>query len=248
MVQTKNFALLQDYVKSLRAIPSGVFSMGSASGNPYERPVHTVRLSSFRMGANLITVGMWKEYCTSIGREVPKLPGFLIDDHPVDVSWTDVMGKDGKGGFCAWASNLVGFQLSLPTEAQFEYAALGGRSGARYPWGNEFDDRLLWSSVKIKRESTASINRTSNIFVNDYGLRDMAGNVWQWCFDNYGAYSEELQIDPKSPDKPIPNTRCVRGGSWKSDNPDCFRCSFRHEFDPYFWGGSFGFRLTAGRI
>ena len=60
------------------------------------------------------------------------------------------MGTDGKGGFCAWASDIAGFRLTLPTEAQFEYAARGGQSGLAYPWGDTFDQsKLLCSGTDV---------------------------------------------------------------------------------------------------
>ena len=83
-----------------------------------EKPVHTVTLSAFRMAATPVTVAVWKEYCKATSTPLPKEPSWgFIDDHPVIyVSWNDIMGIDGKGGFCAWATELAGIKLMLPTE------------------------------------------------------------------------------------------------------------------------------------
>ena len=171
-----------------------------------------------------------------------------IDDHPVvNVSWNDIMGTDGKSGFCAWASVVAGFRLTLPTEAQFEYASRGGQSGLEYPWGNTFDDSKLWCSAKTSRSRTAPVVRSSNIFSNHpYGLTDMAGNVWQWCSDSYEPYTGTEATNPVGSSTSSDNTRCVRGGSWYIGNPDYFRCADRGRNDPGFRLINFGFRLSAG--
>jgi sulfatase modifying factor 1 len=162
------------------------------------------------------------------------------------VSWNDIMGSDGKGGFCAWASDIAGFRLTLPTEAQFEYASRGGQSGLVYPWGNSFDDSKLWCSKSNQRTSTAPVIRPSNIFRNAYGLTDMSGHVWQWCSDWYGPYSNASQTDPQGPSSSSQISRCVRGGSWDNYDPDLFRCAYRLRNLPDNWFINDGFRLSAG--
>ena len=220
----------------------------SSTGDPDEKPVHRVTLSAFRMGATPVTVAVWKEYCAATGTKLPKAPDWgLLDDHPVvNVSWNDIMGSDRKGGFCAWASNIAGFRLTLPTEAQFEYAARGGKRGLEYPWGNTFDDSKLWCSTSSRRASTAPVIRISNIFRNSYGLTDMSGNVWQWCSDLYGPYSGNAQNDPLGPSSTSDKFRCVRGGSWNFNDPDYFRCAIRNGLNPVGRSNYIGFRLSAG--
>ena len=193
---------LAAYVSAMRPIPAGSFTMGSDTSKfDDEKPAHAVTLSAFRMGATPVTVGMWKEYCASAGVVMPDAPEWgWIDDHPVvNVSWNDIMGEDGKGGFCAWASGVAGIRLTLPTEAQWEYAARGGQEGFMYPWGNEFDRSKLWFSVDNEGGAgrTASVSRSSNVHRNGYGLTDMAGNVWEWCSDWYGAYPSESRSVPR---------------------------------------------------
>jgi formylglycine-generating enzyme required for sulfatase activity len=136
------YPALSAYINAMCTIPAGTFQMGSATGYVIEKPVHSVTLSVFRMGATPVTVAIWKEYCAATKTPLPAAPewGFL-DEHPiVNVSWDDIMGIDGPGGFCAWASDVAGFRLTLPTEAQFEYAACGGVYDQDFPWGNAFDD------------------------------------------------------------------------------------------------------------
>ena len=242
------YPALTAYVESLRRIPAGTFQMGSSSGRDDEKPIHSVTLSAFRMGATPVTVAVWKEYCAATEITLPKAPDWgLLDDHPVvNVSWNDIMGPDGKGGFCAWASDIAGFRLTLPTEAQFEYAARGGRSGLEYPWGNTFDDSKVWSSVSSRRKGTAPVTRSSNIFRNGYGLTDVSGNVWQMCSDFYGPYSRGTQNDPVGPSSTSDHYRCARGGSYDFSFHAFFRCATREWSSPDSKSDNSGFRLVAG--
>jgi formylglycine-generating enzyme required for sulfatase activity len=263
-----DYPALQDYIDSLCLIPTGTFQMGSSTGDSDEKPVHSVTLSAFRMGATPVTFSIWLEYCTATGTELPEWPYWesiyvesartyppvhepwdLISDQPVvNVSWNDIMGTDGKGGFCAWASDVAGFRLTLPTEAQFEYASRGGQSGLDYPWGNSFDRSKLWCWGNSEYEfgETALVTRSYNIFRNAYGLTDMSGNVWQWCSDLYGPYSSSSQNDPTGPSLTSDNKRCVRGGSWLGSGPDYFRCAIRGRGIPDDGYDNIGFRLSAG--
>jgi sulfatase modifying factor 1 len=239
---------LRAYVTTLKTIPAGSFQMGSSTAHPEEKPVHSVTLSAYRMGATPVTAAVWKEYCAATGTKLPEAPSWgFLDDHPVvNVSWNDIMGVDGKSGFCAWASEVAGFCLALPTEAQFEYAACGGQSRLVYPWGNIFDRSKLWCSGPSEPTSTAPVTRSSNLFRNAYGLTDMSGNVWQWCSDWYGPYSSTSKTDPQGPSSSSENRRCVRGGSWDFNDPDLFRCANRDGNYPGFRDFDVGFRLSAG--
>jgi formylglycine-generating enzyme required for sulfatase activity len=245
-----DYPALRAHIESLRPIPAGTFQMGSASARAGddEKPIHSVTLSAFRMGATPVTFAVWKEYCSATGTTLPKDPGWgLLDDHPVvNVSWNDIMGSDGNGGFCAWASDIASFRLTLPTEAQWEYAARGGVAGQEFPWGNSYDDSKLWCYEVTPRKQTAQVVRTSNIYRNGFGLTDMVGNVYQWCSDLYAPYSSVSQTDPIGPPSTSGNVRCVRGGSWNSSNPGSFRCANRFSYLPDFWSGFYGFRLSAG--
>ena len=245
----KDFPALRGYLASLKKIPAGTFQMGGMSYTS-EKPVHTVTLSAFRMAATPVTVAVWKEYCKATSTPLPKEPSWgFIDDHPVVyVSWNDIMGTDGNGGFCAWASDVAGFRLTLPTEAQFEYASRGGQDGNEFPWGNIFDRRKVWCSLKALGDAgkTAPVVRTSKIFRNAYGLTDMSGNVYQWCSDLYAPDTSDAQADRTRLLSGASNKRCVRGSSWLSIIPDDFRCANRGSYLPDFRFDVTGFRLMAG--
>ena len=245
-----DYPALRAYVESLRPIPAGTFQMGSTTGEADEKPRHSVRLSAFRMGAMPVTVAVWKEYCTSTGKTLPRAPRWgLLDDHPVvNVSWHDIMGSDGNGGFCAWASDVAGFRLTLPTESQWEYAACGGDTGHEYPWGNVFDRSKLWCSVNDNGDAnmTAPVDRLTRIFRNAYGLTDIVGNVWQWCTDVYGAYSSGNEIELMGPSLTSGNKRSCRGAAWVYRDPEFFRCAVRFKKTPLSGDYFTGFRLSAG--
>jgi len=233
---------------TLRDLPAGTFTMGSDSAPDWTDGwrIHRVTLSAFRMGATPVTVGMWREYSDATGAKMPEAPEWgWIEDHPiVNVKWVDIMGWNGQGGFCTWASDLVGYRLTVPTESQWEYAARGCAEGIEYPWGDTYDDSKGWGSPVTHRASTAPVFRSTNIHRNCYGLSDMVGNVWEWCSDWYGAYPTQSVSDPLGASSG--DSRCLRGGSWQYGDANGFRCAFRGWSLPENWRPDLGFRLAAG--
>jgi hypothetical protein len=182
-----DFPYLRGYVERMQYCPGGTFLMGSDTDTKDEQPRHEVKLNDFVLGQTPVTWQLWWEYCSATGTPLP-LPGALGRplDHPVvNVSWFDIMGTDGQSGFCGWASDVLGYRVLLPTEAQFEYAALGGESGKAYPWGDRFDrDALWWSGGgRLLENKTAPVYRENKTYKNRFGLIDMAGHCTQWCLD-----------------------------------------------------------------
>ena len=246
MNQLSSYPHLKWYVSNLRFIPEGTFRFGASPS--VKESGSRISMSAFRMGATPVTWGMWKEYRKSIavpgkGIKLPDDPGWgYPDDHPVvNVSWDDIMNP---GGFCEWASKTAGFKLTLPSDAQFEYAARGGKDGLEYPWGNDFDTEKVWCRKNIgDAGKTAAVDRTNRIYRNGYGLTDMVGNVWQWCADYYNSDYRAVGKDPV--DIKNSGSRCVRGGSWFFIIPGVFRCAIRVRGNPDYRGNDFGFRLVA---
>jgi formylglycine-generating enzyme required for sulfatase activity len=200
-------------------IPAGPFLMGDDDRKDNKR--RTVTLDAYYIYKNVVTVRQYEGYCKATGNNMPKPPKFNSKwknrDHPiVNVSWFDAMK------YCEWAG------VSLPTEQQWEKAARG-TDGRQYPWGNTFDSSKLWWSKEQLRYAgrTTAVGRHTD---SPYGLSDMAGNVWQWCADDYdgtGTY------------------RVLRGGSWSGDCPELFRCAGRLWLLPVFSFGDRGFRCVA---
>jgi len=152
------------------------------------------------------------------------------DDHPVVcVTWNDA---------CAFADWLnatdkakpAGSTYRLPTEAEWEYAARGPKS-LTFPWGDEWDAARAnfagkgtgfpWDDKEADdgHLRTASVGSFSPKGDSPFGLADMAGNVWEWCKDLYGAYEGEEQKDPTGP--ATGGAGVVRGGSWHAHPGHC---------------------------
>ena len=246
------FPHLAAYCKTLRKVPGGTYQLGSDSHADIERPRHSVTLTPFRLGATPVTVALWREYCTAINVEMPAAPTWgWLDDHPVvNISYSDVttaFHASGKPGFLAWAVVTSGVPLMLPTEAQWEAAAQSKRASDDYPWGLSFDSSKLWCSKDTWKDAgkTASTVRKDRIHTNAYGIRDLVGNVWEWCQDWNGPYSAAATIDPAGPQNGT--RRALRGGSWYNEWPDVFRTAYRYRMLPEKREDNIGFRLAAAK-
>jgi formylglycine-generating enzyme required for sulfatase activity len=220
-------------------IPSGCFNMGDAfsEGYSWELPVHNVCItSSFYMDVNLVTNAEYAAcvsggWCTAPGNASsysrasyygnPTYNNFPV----IYVNWTQATA------YCTWSGKR------LPTEAQWEYAARGGLSGKRYPWGDT-------ATACVDGNFDYCIGDTSAVGsypANGYGLYDVGGNVWEWVNDWYSDtyYSTSPPNNP-----PGPNTgtyRVLRGNYWYYDD---VRVSFRLGLDPTGRDFSVGFRCS----
>lgn len=166
-----------------------------------------------------------------------------LDEHPVvHVSWNDAMA------YCAWAGR------ALPTEAQWECAARGGRPGLRYPWGDELDSphhANIWQG-RFPVENTLDDGHLTTAPVrsyspNDYGLWQAVGNVWEWCADRWApdTYSRSAATAPTGPTTGA--TRVMRGGSYLCHDSYCnrYRNAARSSNTPDSSTGNIGFRTVA---
>jgi len=230
------------YVFHMVRIEKGSFMMGAAgSGARFdEKPVHEVTLTEdYELGIYPVTQGLWRAVMGSAWPEV----GFEGDERPMEgVSWEDICAS---GGFLEQLnarlsdSGLVG-AFNLPTEAQWEYAARGGRYWERAGRLYAGSDRLVevgWCLHNAGLKTQNAGRKMSNVL----GLCDMSGNVWEWCRDWYGTYPAEPQTDPSGPD--TGEYRVFRGGSWRDAPHDC-RVAVRDNYKAAFHYSNLGFRLA----
>ena len=230
-------------------VPAGAYMMGTSEGelaallraNPKlkreefagEMPQHKVQLESFYIYKNEVTVAQYRKFCAATGLNMPPEPEWKWQDNQpiVNVSWNDAKA------YASWAG------MALPTEAQWEKAARG-TDGRIFPWGNAWDSSKLQSSNIVAATQTASVG-SFPAGASPYGCQDMAGNVWEWCNDFYGADYYQSS-PPNNPYGPASGTaRVLRGGSLAENNQNNFRTSYRAFYDPSSKLNMAGFRCVT---
>ncbi len=222
-------------------VPGGCFKMGSppnAEGRDAdEEPLHTVCLSGFWMGEREVTQQQWQRVMLHNPAQLHhEVIGQKDEAFPVEgVSRLDIEELLTKLN-----GHLQGMvTLSLPSEAQWEYACRNGGEKVTLP-GYAQVDQLAW----YRNNSNNITQMTGSRSPNRLGLYDMSGNVWEWVRDSYdqGGYSRHESNDPMiSSDSPF---SVIRGGGWK-DGSDALRCANRG-FERYTSKRSdLGLRLAA---
>jgi formylglycine-generating enzyme required for sulfatase activity len=213
-------------------VEGGTFQMGSSSGESDEKPVHSVTLSAFNIGKYEVTQAQWK---VVMGNNPSNFTG--CDDCPVEnVSWNDVQD------FIRKLNAQTGKNYRLPTEAEWEYAAKGGKSGKGYTYSGSNDlNAVAWNSDN-SGSKTHSIGGKQ---ANELGIYDMSGNVWEWCSDWYDTYTSYSETNPTGASSG--QLRVLRGGSWLSSANRC-RTAFRFRRNPDDWYYYYGFRLVLPAV
>lgn len=207
--------------------------------------------------------GAWWDYVFEASWRLPEgpgKPGYQDKmDHPVvHISYFDAMK------YCEWKTKKTGIKHRLPTEAEWEYAARGGLKGKEYIWGDEQEPEgrimaNIWQG-RFPKENTKKDGYYTTAPVgkyppNGYGLFDMGGNVWEWCYDWYmpNYYGNSPISNPKGPNESYdpnePNQwkRVQRGGSFLCSDLYCgsFRPSRRMKTTPDTGMSHAGFRVVA---
>ena len=158
---------------------------------------------------------------------------FKGDDLPVEqVSWNDCQE------FISKLNSMTGRRLRLPTEAEWEYAARGGKKsrGYQYSGSSNISDVVWYWENSAEKTHPVGMKQA-----NELGIYDMSGNVYEWCQDRCGSYVSSSQTNPTGA---VSGSRRVgRGGSWGDIARFC-RSSFRNGGTPDYRNCCFGFRLV----
>lgn len=194
-------------------VKGGTFVMGATveqddEGDNDELPLQTVTLDDYMIGETEVTQGLWY----AVMGERPISPDG--DDHPMkEVSHDECLV------FIRKLNELTGRHFSLPTEAQWEFAARGGNESKHYKYAGSNDiDEVAWYSANcwdLGKESPEFGNHpVATKKPNELGLYDMSGNVWEWCHESYISYDGQPKHNPGLHEDAQGSYRCNRGGSW----------------------------------
>ncbi|AUS04155.1 formylglycine-generating enzyme family protein [Pseudotamlana carrageenivorans] len=220
-------------------VTGGTFTMGNKDGakGSDEVPTHKITLSDFSIGKTEITVAQYRYYCNETGVEMPKEPNWGWNDNSpiINVSWDEAVN------YCDWLSEKLKGKITLPTEAQWEYAARGGNKskGYNYSGGNKMKN-VGWF-IENSNDKTQPVATKKP---NELGIYDMSGNVWEWCLDWYKKeyYAKSTTIDPLNIISA--DYKVLRGGSWYNDASYCHVAN-RSSNEPKY---RHGYNLTGFRV
>ena len=222
---------------TMKLVEAGTFLMG---GKKYddEKPKHRVTITKdYYIGETEVTQALWKAVTgyspTTDGSSWTTTYG-LGDNYPAyNISYEDVQK------FITKLNSMTGETFRMPTEAEWEFAARGGKKskGYTYSGSNTIGDVAWYGS------NASKTNIVKTKAANELGIYDMSGNVWEWCSDWYSSsyHSSSPENDPTGPT--TGSNRVSRGGGWADDAAYC-RCADRNTYAPSYRDNYVGFRLA----
>ena len=221
-------------------VPAGWFMMGCETGRDEEKPVHRVWVDAFEMALVQVRNCDWTVFMEATSHPPPKCwndPALNQAEQPVvAVTWFEAVK------YSDWLSSLTRRRYRLPTEAEWEHAALGGRERSLYPWGDTPPDAWPEYLARWSGEVKGPLPVGQGA-PNPYGVYDLSENVHEWCADwfdpRYYAASPE-----RNPQGPVAGERrASRGGSWRH-MIKVSRSAARASIPPAFQYADYGFRVV----
>ncbi|MBV6442944.1 MAG: Hercynine oxygenase [Saprospiraceae bacterium] len=257
------FKLLERrYFPDMVPVVGGTYQMGAEKG---ESKGHRVTIDNFHIARTQVTWWQYMLFCRATNREMPSSPGWgRIGNHPVvNVNWYDAVqyanwvserrgytpvyeidtarkDPNNKSDYDKqkWTVTLRkdADGLRLPTEAEWEFAARGGKQSKGFEYAGSDDlDEVGWYSNNAESKTHPVAEKKAN----ELGIYDMSGNVWEWCGDWYGDYPSS---PPENPAGPASGSyRVLRGGAWDGVADGC-RVAYRSYYGPVLRSSFVGFR------
>jgi formylglycine-generating enzyme required for sulfatase activity len=241
-----------DFCPHMVRLPGGCFQMGSPpteKGRNNDERQHRVCVDGFALGKYEVTFAEYDRFTEATGSNKPDDVGWGRGKRPViEVSWEDAVD------YADWLSRETGKRYRLPTEAEWEYAARGGSTTARF-WGDDPDRACQYTNVADRTAnenySSWTIHECRDGYVhtspvgafkpNKNELYDVLGNVWEWTCSEYEmSYAGKEQ---KCINKKHAGRRVLRGGAWNS-HPNWARSANRNRNNPDNRFNNWGFRLA----
>ena len=230
------------------AVPEGFVRI---QGGSFVREGQTVTVSAFYMGRYEVTQGEYEEimgtnpshfrgpnlpvemvtwfdaieYCNRLSIKEGLTPAYTIHEQDYERTVT-------------WNRNANGYRL--PTEAEWEYACRAGTT-TTYSWGDQWDDATAGQYAYYENNSGKGTQEVGTKQPNAFGLFDMHGNVWEWCWDWYDTIYPAGNQNPTG--APSGSRRVFRGGGWGS-SVDNLHSAYRSRYNPYDRFGNLGFRVV----
>lgn len=234
---TWKYKEIESFDIELVTVEGGLFIMGCKDDacNEDEKPLHKATLKTFSMGKYEVKVSEYKVFCEQSGHAMPKVPDWgWNDNHPiVNVSYFDAVA------FCEWLSKKKGENYRLPTEAEWEFAARGGKKSKDYAFSGSNDV----NTVAVYIKNAKSVEMVGSKLANELGIYDMSGNAYEWCSDWYlkTYYKDAPMGNPTGATEG--SFRVIRGGCWSCEASKC-RVAQRYNRVPDFTYYGLGFRVV----
>ena len=220
-----------DTCPTMVSLPAGTATLGAGENDkdarPAEKPARPVTFTDmFAIGVTEVTFNEWSACVTAGGcTKRPSNNGWGAGNRPViNVTWSDAQG------YATWLSNKTGFAYSLPSEAQWEYAARGGETGilaggsakalCAFANGAGQESGLKWANPDCTDPAADRTLPAGMLGANKFGVKDMIGNVAEWTLDCNTLNLRDAPVNGAADQRGSCNQRAVRGGSWFSGPSD----------------------------